>query len=72
MADVQSVKNELSEIGSHVENLAAGLLHAAPPQEQSKPLHSVQYLLELNGKIDEKIHKIEGLFPSPSSQNTLK
>lgn len=59
--DLQLVKTGLHDIASHAYALAMGLQNAAPPQGESKPIKTVQYLLDtamqleqINRSLDEK------------------
>jgi hypothetical protein len=58
-ADFQLVKNVLHEIATHAYALAMGLQNAAPPQELSKPIKTVQYLLETAVQLEQAHRTIE-------------
>jgi hypothetical protein len=57
--DVQLVRNVMHEIATHAYALAMGLQNAAPPQESSKPIKTVQYLLDTAMQIQQCNREIE-------------
>lgn len=59
--DFQLVKNGLHEIADKTYALAMGLQNASPPQNDGKPINTIQYLLDtamqleqLNRSLDDK------------------
>lgn len=57
--NIQLVKNTLHDIATHSYALAMGLQNAAPPQEVSKPINTVQYLMETAKQLEQANRSIE-------------
>jgi hypothetical protein len=61
MSDTHAAKTLLYDIAAHAYNLAMGLQNAAPPQENSKPAPSIQYLLEAAIQLKQSSKHVEDL-----------
>jgi hypothetical protein len=66
--DLQLVENTLHEIASHAYALAMGLQNAAPATEQSKPIKTVQYLMETAMQLEQANRTIEEWVHARSAQ----